>query len=214
MTRTYFLQGAPAADSPHRCHANRRNGERCKKWSLTRSAYCQFHGGRRTANVNIGHLPVFYSKVLNQTLQDALKAAVETDPHEQLNLFEELALMRMTAADAVQLWGIASEKGSIDSRIAAGEIMKAALAEVVKTCEVAARVSATGADKVSVHNITHVVRQIVRIAFEVMGKEEAQLFERLVRERVKVSTGTTGTTSTPDEDVAEMDGTIPQEVVG
>jgi len=203
------IGGAPPEE--HRCQAKRKGGKKCGKWALKGSRFCQLHGGRRrTGNVvHIGHLPVFYSSVLNATLTEAVQAATDGEPHEQLQVFEELALMRLAARDAVALWSAAQQSDNTETRLGAAEVMKGALVEVIKMAETAARINAAGSDKVSVHNIAHVVRQIVRIAYECMEEDQARVFERMVKQQIKLSTGAPGTVVTPDMDVRSMDDSIP-----
>jgi len=202
--------GGPAAPE-HQCKAKRTDGERCRKYALRGSDYCQFHGGRRSSKkiVPLGDLPVFYGGVLNATLQQVVESELARSPHEQLNLFEELALVRIVARDAVKLYTVAAERGTEETLAAAGIMMRDALNEVVRTCESASRVSANASDKVSVHNIAHVVRQLTRIAAEVMDEEQARKFNALVKTRISIDGGPKGTLSTPDADVHDMDTTIP-----
>jgi len=202
------------AEPQHQCKATRRrDGERCTKFRLRGSEYCQFHGGRSRKSkklIQTGHLPMWYKTVLNETLAQALEQATDAAPAEQLQIFEELALMRLAAKDAVALWSAAQESVNNETKAAAAEIMREALGAVVKTCDTAAKINAAATDKVSVHNIAHIVRQIVRIAHETMSDEkDALAFEAAVRDQIVIQTGPEGTTSTPDQTVEAMDDTVP-----
>lgn len=203
-----LCHGAPPDE--YQCQAKRRNGKRCKKWRLKTSKYCQFHGGRRRGSTHKHHsLPMFYSEVLNTSLKQLVEAACSQEPHEQVAIFEELALMRVTATEAVRLYSKAQEADD-ETRLNASLLMRDHLLEVVKVAESAARIVASGKDKISVHDINHVVNQIVRIAFKTLTDDDARKFERAIRAEVKVS-GNEGTTITPDQVVTDMDSTIPTE---
>jgi len=200
--------GPPPEDSPYRCQAKRRCGEQCKRWALKESSYCQFHGGRGNSRTRTDHLPAFYAKRLTKTLQAAIEEQLEQAPHEQLQLFEELALMRVYARDAVILYNAAVDKGSEELRLSAGALMAQVLGDVAKMCQSASNVSLAGKDKVSIHNIEYVVGQIVRILYQTLDDEDAQRVEERIRSDLKVY-DQTGTTITPDQDVLAMDATVP-----
>jgi len=205
------MSGPPPENSPRRCHARRRNGERCRRWALRGRDYCQFHGGRR-GPVRTDRLPMFYSRQLNRTLQEAVESQLEMAPREQLALFEELALMRLTAQRTVSMWNAAVETGKPETEQMAVALMVEALKNVEHMCTAAARVESTAADKVSIHTLKAFVSQIVRIAYETMGEEHVELarkFEKLVREEIKLPSEEEGTTLTPDADVTRMDDTVP-----
>lgn len=206
-----LLNGAPPPDHPRRCHGKiRRKHKRCGKWALKGRNYCQFCGGRSGRYSRVIKLPRFYAKELTGTLQEYVEASLGAAPHEQLNLFEELAIMRAAAAETVALFAAAQQSKDSDTRAAAAMLMQEALKHVVATCESAARIEAGSKDKISIHNIAHVVQQIVRIAYAVFGDEaEVKSFERQIRENVKIAGDKSGTDLTPDVDVGEMDETVP-----
>ena len=204
---------------PRRCQARlkRRGGVQCGRWALKTSNHCQFHGGRtREARgvVRTDHLPSFYSKALGGALSDLVASCLGEAPHEQLQLFEELQLMRVLAADTVTLWTAAkgcTGENAPQMQANASALMCDALNQVRGMGESAARVYATSKGVVNVHDLALVVKQVVRIAHEVLEDEPelAAAFEKQVREEVRVSDETRGTTCTPDADVKGMDGTVP-----
>lgn len=157
-------------------------------------------------------LPRFYSKELTDTLRDYVEESLGSAPHEQLNLFEELAIMRATTAETIKLFSAAQQSSDQETRVAAAVLVQDALKSVVSTCEAAARIEASGKDKISVHSVAHVVGQIVRIAYAVFGNEaEVKVFETQIREEVKIIGEKSGTDLRPDVDVTSMDSTIPLE---
>lgn len=200
---------------PRQCQAmlKRHGGRQCRRFALVGANYCQFHGGRNRkarGQVRINHLPFFYRKYLSPTLTAKVEELLNVAPDEQINLFEELALMRTMAGEAVQLYGLAEEKGSPEQRTEAALLMRSALRDVVQTCEAASRVVASGKDKVSVHDIQFVVNQIIRVAHATLEEEDAMRFEESLRRDVRIPGRTEqGTHLTPDNDVSMMDATIP-----
>lgn len=179
------------------------------------SKYCKFHGGRvrkARGEVRIDRLPKFYRNVLSKTLKEFVNDSLGAAPEEQLNLFEELAVFRGLACDVIKLHSKAEEGGNFETKAKAAELMKQALKEVVSVCESAARVSAIGKDKISVHDIQYMVNQIVRVAYATLSEEDARRFERSMKRDVKLPIrDESGTVLTPDMDVSEMDATIPNE---
>lgn len=157
-------------------------------------------------------MPRFYSKYLTRTVQEAVEEALAVSPREQLQLFEELALMRDLAGQAVALYSAARETGKAEVMMQAGMLMQQHLKEVIATCESAARIDAAAKDKVSVHTLHHFVDQLVRVAFETFGDtDKAREFEFAIRTQIKLpSSGVNGTDITPDQDVTEMDRSVPQ----
>lgn len=167
---------------------------------------------------------VFYSKVLGKTLHDKLKEIVESPGHEQFNLREEIALTKISAGDTVQLYdGVCTllevegdekkRQALAEAKLITGAQMRGVLGEVIDMCDKAARVEAAGKDKVTVQNIVIIVNQIVRVAYETFGINNLDLcyeFERRIKEQVRLpNEGPEGTTITPDQDVLDMDDTIP-----
>lgn len=234
------LPPKPPEDHPRRCQHIRVTGSgigtRCKRWALKRATKCKRHGGTmqqrsygkittpKMVGCGIRGLPMFYGKVLGKTLSEKLKELVEKPNHEQLDLREEIALAKISAADMVQLYdgvSVLLEQETDDARrsqlaqakITTGAQMRMVLGDVVDMCDKVTRVEAGMKDKVTIQNIVIIVNQITRIAYEVFGDNDMQKcfeFERRIKEQVRLpSEGPEGTTITPDQDVLEMDDTVP-----
>lgn len=159
-------------------------------------------------------MPLFYSKYLTNSIADVVAEQMGSDPRETLNLFEELALMRLASGDAVALWTAAQTSDDPKTRYAAGCIMADALKNVSTLCQQAASIESQGKDKFSVHTLRSIVNQIVRIAYRVFDEDlaKAQAFEALINEEIRLpSTGDEGTNITPDMDVLDMDESVPKE---
>lgn len=193
----------------YQCNAIRRNGKRCRKWRLRGQRCCQFHGGRR-GRTQLKSMPGFYRDVLSKTLDDVIQAAMEQNPSEQVSLLEELALMRLTAREAVALYSAAQASDQKTKDMAAG-VMVDALKNVQSIAESAARINAASKEQLSATSLKVVVHQITRIAYEVIGDTQlAEEFERRIRDKVRLPDETKGTLLTPDQDVQEMDDSVPR----
>lgn len=213
--------GQPSEDSPRRClGTSRLTGEQCKRWALRGVTRCQRHGGRMQQKAQQGHgrveyMPGWYRDALGPTIAEALDKLTCGSASEQLQLFEELALMRHAAQDAVKLYAAAQRvtgDNALSVRTEAAAIMQAQLREVAKICESAARVDAMAKDKFSIHAVQLLINQMVRICAQVFKDHEdlVKTFERRIREEVKLPTSdAVGTSITPDAEVREMDSTVP-----
>jgi hypothetical protein len=154
-------------------------------------------------------LPRHYAVHLTKTLAEAIEDSLALSPNEQLNLYEELALMRAVAKDACEVYDLCRTP---EQKSEGGVILRSAIKEVIATCEAAARVQAQAKDKLSIHNLSFVLAQVVQCAWKAFGDdiEKVQEFERLIRDTVKMPEAG-GTTRTPDQDVVEMDDSVPKE---
>jgi hypothetical protein len=170
-------------------------------------------------------MPRFYGKYLTRTLSEALEESTSISPAEQLQLYDELALIRDAAGQAVQMYALAREaleqnkdaaKTSALQQIVmqASLLMRDHLSEVVKVCESAARIEQQAKDKISIHQLHFFINQIVRCAYDAFDGsiEHAQTFENYVRNHIRLpASGENGTALTPDMDVQAMDDTVPHE---
>lgn len=122
-------------------------------------------------------MPRFYRRQLAGTLETLVQESLESDPSEQLNLMEELALMRATASQSVALYSVTmqamegkSDERSVEMMAAAGSLMRDALEHVAQMCKDATTVSMAQSDRISAHSINFIMRQIVSVAHEVFGE--------------------------------------------
>lgn len=141
-------------------------------------------------------------------------------PAEQLDLYEELALMRDVAGRAVQTYAeavelAASKPESTDAKelmMLAGCAMKEHLDDIVKTVESISRIENGAKDKVSIAQLHFFIDSILRCSHQVYADDEqkAMQFAELVRMQIKLpSLGVNGTMLTPDADVMAMDASVP-----
>jgi len=160
----------------------------------------------------------YYLKCLRPTLAAALETALAESPLDQLDLSEELALIRVAAGDAVAQYAKVSELTGEDAKTAEmklmmGQMMISRLQDVAKMAEAAGsnaelKVRLQGA---FAQVMTSVITSIAHAAWEVFGDDyRVKDFEELIRTKLEArGAGVEGTEITPDRDVIEMDETIP-----
>lgn len=213
-----WFKGAPPEGHARQCKRVLRSGNRCRKWALTGKDNCQFHGGRRKSHVRNHHLPMFYSKYLTQTLNEAVEAQLEMSSDEQLSLQEELALMRVSSCDAVKLFSDAkslpdAHPDKLELVTAATAEMQASLQAIAAMCKDAVSIEAARRDLITPMHLKLVVNQLVRLLYVVCGVEHeaiAREFETKVETELRLPSDTKGTDLTPEKDVQEMLNTVPK----
>lgn len=239
-------------------YVNKLTGKRCTQWKCRKDKiigswkttnrnyeytywkHCVYHSRHyrnRDKSGNQRHftqlqldqnLPRIYARHLTKSLSQALEEQLGCDPQEQLQLYEELALIRDSAGQAVQMYSIAREalsqephnekRQSILAESAA--IMRMQLQQVVETCEKAAKIEAMSRDNaISIHQMYFFINQIVRKIHDVLGDSPESLdlvarIEENIRTGVKVPGGQferLGVNTTPEVtiDVEQMDASIP-----
>jgi hypothetical protein len=200
--------GKPPYDHPRRCQAIRRCGLRCERWALTGTINCQFHGGRKRGKGQywIQAVSRFYKRSLTASLQAVIAEQMEMKPDDQLQLFEELALVREQASNHVKIYSAALESGKQDMIMAAGELMAISMQQVAEMCKSAAAVSNSQKEKFTAHDISYIVEQIIRISYDCFKDDErVNEFAMMIRTQLQLREKDRGTTITPDQDVLEMD---------
>ena len=124
---SFFRKCGGVAPDEFRCQTVRKKtGQRCRHWKCRQSNFCRFHGGRRTrgtgrnnykphpiANGRISalqgrrNMPPIYKRYLKNTLSEVVNELCSATPYEQLQLFEEVALMRDAAGRSVSVYAAA-----------------------------------------------------------------------------------------------------------
>lgn len=220
------VHGAPPANSTYRCQGIcRRTGERCKDWAMRGQRTCKCHGGRgrnrdgrntlRNPHRKLRRLPVMYTKYLGTKLNDKILEAASAK--DRLDVSAELDLVRVTAVDAVQLYDLTQQlpdngDKTLHQRLEAGAIVRAVMQEVVNTADKMMKIEAARNDRLSVASLHVVVTQIVEMAYEAFGEdniETVKKFADMIKEIRLPSSEVMGTNLTPDQDVRDMDSTIP-----
>jgi hypothetical protein len=154
-----------------------------------------------------------YSRHLGKTLKDRVAELLNEQPAQQLALFEELALARTMAGEAVQLWDAAcGPKAQPETKALAGSLMRDALTFVRDMALAASRVENDAKDKVSVGVFDLVIAQVCRAIHRACPDEDlAKAIEAEINEAVRFPKAqggggaAGGTLLTPDQVVREMD---------
>lgn len=209
--------------------------QRCKRWALKGKKYC-FKCGQRSKPqiaeaaryVTRNKMTIrFYRKFLGPSLREAMEEMLCAREDEQMSLLEELALMRNMAGEAIGLYQGALSIGLLPNgqpdptkeqarRLAitnAVSLMSASLEQVRVMAKTASDISAQGKDKYSIATLEVIVEQIVKMVDQCFGDndEGIKAFNLLIRENLKIpKRGVDGTELTPDQDVLDMDATIPR----
>jgi len=172
--------------------------ERCKKWAIKDSKFCYRHGGKKLGRKGLKARGekglLMYRAYLSKTLQQRLDEFTGMSHLELTQLYEELSLSRLTVCDCVEMFRIAhevSEEGKplakVETRIAAGNMLREALDDVKDLCEAVNKIEAAAKDKVSLHVLSLFVEQVVRAIYKAFpdDNEAAQRIEKFIRTEVK-----------------------------
>lgn len=203
-------KGGPPSGQEFRCQALTRRGPQCNCYRKKDRLYCQFHGGNRkqvsTRNMGI------YSKHLGETLSRQLDQLLGEPVHEQIALYEELALARIQALDAAKLYELSlGPRVTAETKAMAAGVLSEAMSKVRDMAMAISRIERETEDKVSVRVIGMIVNQVVRAVQSVTG-ENAELFAQLeeaIRKTVRLPTRSALTIGdsalAPGATAAEMD---------
>lgn len=167
------------------------------------------------------HMSRFYLKNLRPTLAAKLEELVDkVTPIDQLDLSEEIGLMRAQAGDAVQMYAEACEMPDSDpraqqARLIAGQMMSSRIKDVMAVIDQAGK---TEELKVKLQTafaqvMTSVISSVAHAAWEVFGDDhKVREFTDLIRSKLEVrNIDVEGTDLTPDRDAIQMDDSIPAE---
>lgn len=166
-------------------------------------------------------MPGFYRKNLTTTMNDALDEMLDCKSSDQFSLLDELALCRIHAATFVEQYSEAVElcennpecDKSKQLKDVTGLQMVEALNNVKEMADKASKVHFAGKDHFTALDIRLVVNQFVKLMYETCGTQNQHIameFEKLVEDRIRLpQLENQGTSITPDQDVIEMDETIP-----
>ena len=187
---------APPEGHPRQCQARSHvTGKRCRLWALRGRRTCKFHGGR-TGGVAYRRrkLAGFYSKYLGPRLSERVADMLVKTHDEQVSLYEELAVARAAACEALALAQplFDPEKAKelkTETRALMVQTLNQAMNNVKELVLAASRIEKDAEDKVSVKVVNLVVQQIVMTINEVCGTEQLGLAESIAKaidERVRL----------------------------
>jgi molybdopterin synthase catalytic subunit len=171
----------------------------------------------------------FYTHALKPTLAALIEDQVrDSAPFEEMDLSEELRLVRVVAGDAVALYAGLMEQQAAGAQVtltqlhAAGQVMAQAMAQVADMCERAGRVE-EARQKVGTQlamALSVVITTVCQEAYAVFGDDfRVRDFERNLRERMaqKKVLGEGGralatdlTPASVTRDASDMDETVPE----
>lgn len=124
----------------------------------------------------------FYSKQLGPTLAEKLQELTGKPHSEQLQLYEEIALARCAAAEALRTVAPVFEGNPnvTDSmRSLACGIVQEAMSNVAQLVETASRIEKNAEDKISVNVLNLFVVQITYAIYKILGRENLHLAKRI-----------------------------------
>lgn len=198
-----------------------KDGTRCGAYRAKRSlnpTRCSFHqrmGGTSSLARPWEGLPVMYSRYVGPTLREALAAELSRPRSEQVELYEELAMLRTLTADVVRTWSTLAELGKHAEAMAMADLMKDNFDHIKSIANTISTIEARANDEVNVHTLNGIVAQMVSMLYSVCGVENedlARVFASRIKNELVIPTlEAKGTTITPDETVQSMDDTIPQD---
>lgn len=186
----------PYENHPRQCRATSHvTGKRCRRWALVGRKTCQFHGGRtggiRTRRLK---LPGFYSRYLGPKLSERVAELMGKSHDEQVSLYEELAVARATACEALALAQPLFEpeqsaKLNAETKALMVQTLNQAMSSVKELVLAASRIEKDADDKVSLKVVNLIVQQIVVTINETCGTDQAPLAEAIAKaidDRIRV----------------------------
>lgn len=175
-------RGCPHKDSPFRCQGKSRNsGERCKKWAIKGRKWCEYHGGRTlrgprtcTNQFRSNRATVIYDQWLGKTLREKVTEFVSQPHDDAVSLYNELALTRSVASDAIALYSAALDGEDVDitTKAQAGMVMNAALDSVKDLVLACSKIEKDAEDKVSMKVVYLFMIQITQAIHKATGGDE------------------------------------------
>ncbi len=207
-------KGVSEPPDDKRCTYTKKTGTRCKMWAKKGTQRCWKHTHFGGTNQTFARgLPMFYSRCLRGTLRQQVEESLGKPRSEQVELYEELALLRSNAGNAVALFSAAVDNGKPELIVNAGQIMQQHLEAVAEMATKIARIEQAAGDTFNVHTLNGIIVQITQLFYSVCGEqyiELAQVFEtRMKNEIVLPSIEQEGTDLRPDSQVIAMNESVP-----
>jgi len=182
---------APPEGHPRQCKArSNKTQKRCRRWALQYSNFCQFHGGRRALSYQlhkgIYKLPSYYSKYLGPKLSERVHDALNKPHDEQVALFEELAISRSFAIEALKLAQPLfdeemSKKLTVETKAAIMQNLRDSLDAVKNMVLAASKIEKESKETVSLKVINLIVQQIILAINDVCGTENMEIAEAIAQ---------------------------------
>ena len=138
-------------------------------------------------------LPGYYSKHLGPKLAELIKEHLDKPHDEQVALYEELAIARATACQALQLASPLFEDSGKTLEPELKSLMMSTLNEAMKSVKdlvlAAGKLEKDSKDSVSIKTLNLVVMQIITAVHDVCGTENLGIAEMIadrINERVRL----------------------------
>lgn len=171
-----------------------------------------------------------YTKLLSESLKTFVHSQMEKPPETQVEVFEELALVRHSAAGVVEMYSKACEKleevknnpdsskeekaAAAEFRFAAAAMLQKELFAVTNIAKTASSIQSAATNQLSLSAMEGIVNTIIEIIFESLRMEKnglaiAARIEQKINSQVNLSVDR-GTVKLPSDDlVSLMDKSIP-----
>ena len=196
----FTSENQPIRDGhPRQCKAIHKTlGKRCRKYAVQGSKYCASHGGKRLGRAGRPRkythgrfMSSAYLQCVGPTLKEKLTELLNKPHDEQVALYEELAVARAAAAQALKLASpIFEPKKSLTPEVAtlaedpqfkalALSTLKDAMTTVKDLVVAASKIEKDAEDKVSVKVINLFVIQILRAIESVLGADHDDLLRKI-----------------------------------
>lgn len=179
---------APPEGHIRQCQARSRvTRKRCRRWALRGASTCQFHGGRSAIRFgmkkDLFKVSGFYGKYLGPRLSERVREALNKPHDEQVSLYEELAIARATACEALKLAQplFDGTKLNLETKALTIQTLRSAMTSVKDLVLAAARVEKDQEDKVSIKVINLIMMQVVLAVNEICGTDNAILAEAIAK---------------------------------
>lgn len=191
-------------------------GRYCRRIPKQGDNYCRSHAidEERQKEFAFNRMPA-YAHRLKGNLAAFVKAQIAQAPTEQVSLLEELALCKHSAGEVVTMYQAAVDAvengtGKPETIALAGECLRDVVKQIADLSKSAVAIEQAREDNVSIHTLTFVLNQVVALLYEILDEPTARLVDKAIEAKVILpNVESQGTTSTPDQIVAEMDNTIP-----
>ena len=187
---------------------SKRTKEPCKCVALKGATKCKYHGGPQQRKAMLQPVSIsprgemrYNSEHLGATVKNFVRRELETDPREQVLMYEELAHLRQVIATALDNYYIAKEaadkapdgdKGVAERNLLlrAKIFLQTDIDHAAKLAERISKIENNGADKFSIHTFNAIINQIVRIVGDHVGEAKVLEIEQDIANEVRMPTGT------------------------
>lgn len=115
----------------------------------------------------------YYRQVFGPVLQKRFDSFVGSG--DMLDLYDELALLRSTAMDAVSIYSAAIESADPAAALQAGQFVSAAMQNVAKMVESIAKLEVMRGNIITKDALNVIARQITQASFEAFGDSDPRV---------------------------------------